>query len=361
MEIIALTSDLYATWDKFCLESDDAWFWHTTSFIEYTLNLRPELQSQSKSFLVINDNIIIAVCPLILNFLKEEQLTYNIFSFDRSYGYTPAIKNALSDRQKQDALKFAFNNMDEMAKKLDIKISLLKISPLIPGYFKNRQYNYLMKFGFFDTSLNTQLIDLTLDKNQLFKDITKGHKYDIHRGEELYNVIVYDKNNITKEIFEQYRLLHHKASGRITRPLITFEMMHSWILQGNAILCGCAYRQKYVSFALIIIYKDSAFYGSASDDPDIDIPAPVGHLIQWKVIRWLKEKGFRIYEIGLQQFGSQLYDSPSDKDKNISLFKRGFGGFTAPVFSGEKFYSKEIFSYIMQKRIQKFSECFPEG
>lgn len=354
MEIIPLTRDLYEEWDKFCLESDEAWFWHTTDWLEYTLHLRPELKSQSKSFLIMNNNIPVAICPLILNTVSEGEEEYNAFSFDRSGGMIPALGNGPAAKQRETLLKLIFSHIDELAVQHDVKICLLRFSPLAPAFYRQNQYNYLMKFGFLNTSLNTQVLYLTDDLNQINKNIRKGHKHDIHRGEKAFEVNVYDKNNITEEIFDRYRILHHKTAGRVTRPLITFEMMYHWILEGKAILGGASYQGKHVAFDLINVYKDGAFYSSASDDPDVETDVPTSHVMQWRVITWLKENGFRIYEIGLQQFGAQLYDFPSEKDKTISFFKRGFGGLTAPVFSGEKFYSREFLSRVLSNRVEKF-------
>jgi len=255
MEVIPLSERLYGDWDKFCMQSDDAWFWHTIDWLEYTIHLRPELKSQQKSFMIMNDNILIAICPLILDTIYDNEKNYNIFSFDRSYGSLPALKNGLSLKQRDKILKIIFDHIDKTALELNVKSCLLKFSPLTPSYFKSPHYNFLMKFGFLDTSLNTQILDLSKDLNQIQSEMRKGHRYDIRRGDKVFEVKIFDKSNIKKEIFDQYRILHHKAAGRITRPLSTFEMMYGWILKGNAILCGACYKGDFVNFALINIYK----------------------------------------------------------------------------------------------------------
>lgn len=359
MDIVSLTEDLYEKWDDFCLQSDDAWFWHTTDWLEYTIHLRPELKSQNKSFMIMNNNDPIAICPLILNTIYENgNGEYNIFSFDKYNGISPALKNSISSKQKNKILVQIFEYLDRLALKLDVKKTLIKLSPLSPVYFKEHQYNYLMKFGFLNTTLNTQILDLSNDLNQVLKEMRKAHRYDIRRAERVFEVNIFNKNNIDKEIFDQYRILHHKTAGRVTRPLITFDMMYKWIVKGNAILCGVSHKGKYIGFSLINIYKDGAFYSSASDDPDVETSVPISHIIQWNVINWLKKNEFRIYEIGLQQFGMELYDYPSEKDISISFFKRGFGGFTVPVFSGEKFYSEEFFLETMSSRVEKYKNRF---
>ena len=358
MEIIPLSNELYETWDNFCTQSDYAWFWHTTDWLEYIIHLRPELKSQQKSFMVLNNNIPVAICPLILDTISDDGKKINLLSFDRSNGSLPALQNGLSSNQTKKILKTVFNYIDKIALELDVQCCLLKFSPLIPSYFKEKQYNYLMKFGFIDTTLNTQILDLSKDANNILNEMRKGHRYDIRRGEKVFNVTIFDKNSITKEIFDHYRILHHKTAGRVTRALITFEMMYKWILEGKAILCGASYNDEFVGFAFINIYKNGAYYSSASDDPDVNISVPFSHIIQWKVINWLKENRFQTYEIGLQQFNAQLSDIASKKDKSISFFKRGFGGYTAPLFRGEKYYSLDYFTKIQFERLKKINNSY---
>jgi len=64
------------------------------------------------------------------------------------------------------------------------------------------------------------------------------------------------------------------------------------------------------------------------------------------------------YEIGWQNYGHTMSDAPSIKEINISKFKRGFGGFTVPLFRGEKYYDKKFFQEVYQKRINNFATSF---
>jgi hypothetical protein len=354
MEIVSLTKDLYEDWDKFCVQSDDAWFWYTTKWIEFFLKLRPEFNSQQKSFMIKNNNDILAICPLILNKIFDEESEMKYYSFNLPNGNTPALINGLSFKQKNKILTNIFNYVDELAWELGVQKSRFTSSPLSPSFLSENQYNFLTKFGYLDTTLNTQILDLSLKHTKIFNEMRKGHRYDIRRGERTFDVKIFNKDNITKEIFDLYRTLHHKAANRVTRPLVTFEMMYHWIIDGHAILCGASFNSEYVSFALINIYKKGAYYSSACNDPDLELGIPASHIIQWNIIKWLKENGFRFYELGLQQFGTQLFDFPSEKDLSISFFKRGFGGFTIPFFSGERYYDKTFFEQVIKKRTSDF-------
>ncbi|MFC1631087.1 hypothetical protein ACFL2I_00870 [Candidatus Omnitrophota bacterium] len=356
MKIVPLTKDQYTAWDKFCLASEQAWFWHTAQCLEYSLNYKPELNSRSLSFMVCEHNDILGICPLVLEQLPSGNKRIKEFFNSGCGGHqaVPALKNGLSRERKEKILKMIFGEVDRLALEAGVKRASFRFSPLARELKDDQPvYNYLMKFGFLDSSLNTQIINLDLAEEKLMQNMRKGHKSDIKRGARDYIVEVYDKDNIKKMIFERYRLLHHKAAGRITRPLVTFEMMYQWIVEGKGILCAAKQAKPnsdYIGFAFIIIYKQGAYYGSYSDDPEVKVEVPLAHIIQWRTINWLKQRQIKRYELGTQQFGPQFYDYPSKKDLNIALFKRGFGGQTEFYFRGEKFYDKEYMQSVFEKR-----------
>ena len=66
-------------------------------------------------------------------------------------------------------------------------------------------------------------MDLTASDGNLWQQIRHSIKRNIIRGLKVYEFKVYDKTNFTFEIGEKHCLLHHKCSGRITRPIPTFH------------------------------------------------------------------------------------------------------------------------------------------
>lgn len=338
LEIVKLEKKHYKDWDYFCSQSDDAWFWHTTKWLDYCLSYgRGRFNAENVSFFMKDESgALIAICPLLLEKnLLEGNSSVLEFETAGDYGIVPAFNNDLSDIQREKILKGLFIKVDSLAAEFGVARASFRMTPLSR---KRTEFNWLTKWGFFDNSINSQLIDLDLDLEILWKVIRKGHKYDIKRGQKCFQVKIYDQDAITKEIFEQYRFLHHKAAGRVTRPIETFEMMYDWIKDGNGVLVSASKDGNFAGFSYIILYKDSAYYVSASDNPDLERNIPVYHVMQWELIRWLKERRFKKYEIGIQQFSSQIFDFPSEKEINISFFKRGFGGNAQVLYRGEKFY-----------------------
>ncbi|NOQ56124.1 MAG: hypothetical protein GQ477_04965, partial [Nanohaloarchaea archaeon] len=95
-----------------------------------------------------------------------------------------------------------------------------------------------------------------------------------------------------------------------------------------------------------------ANYTSGGDN--FNIKKSQNHFLQWKIIEYLKENNFEFYELGWQQYPSQLNMLPTDKEVNISRYKRSFGGFDVSVYGGEKFYSKSLFLLTSLNRTLKY-------
>ena len=110
----------------------------------------------------------------------------------------------------------------------------------------------------------------------------------------------------------------------------------------RAMLIALKDKDQFVAFSYFLHYQDCAYYGSADDDPDYESKIPLEHCIIWSAIEYYKKRRVDFLEIGVQQFGTQFFDYPSQKDLNISFFKRGFGGKIIPFYRGIKYYDTEI-------------------
>lgn len=353
MEILNLNNKNSAAWDTFCLESDDAWYLHTYLWQEFILNYNPDLESKSLSFFVEDEKKIVAICPLIV----EKKNSVFEFSFGGDYCPRPALSNNLSFKYREKIMKLIFEQVDLLALDYNISRASFRFPVLNKSFLTTEQEknNYLMKFGYLDTSINTQILDLRKPLTELRAQMRHGHDSDIVRAEKFLSAEIFDMNNITKEIFDLYVGLHAKASGRVTRPAKTFSIMFETIKSGKAFLIGSKYKELFVGFAYFVNYKNNTSYGSSCNDPDIR-DLPIAHFIQWTAIKYMKSLGVEFYELGWQQYTSTLVDSLGTKQINISLFKRGFGGFTVPLFRAEKFFHKDFFLATYESRIKKYSE-----
>jgi len=346
----------YKLWDDFCAASDEAWFWHTSDWHNYTLQYRPESEPLLLSFVCMAQGKPVAICPLIREKFDDAAGVGAQFSFGGDAVPAPALVNGLGEKRRSQALRFVFQQVDRLAAEHHVQRVSFRTSPPASAFWNSQSppLSPFLRYGYHDVSLPTQVLDLTADEPTLLRAMRKGHRADITRAEKLLSAQVFDQSNITEDRFDAYRLLHQKAAGRVTRPLATFRMMYEWIQRGLAVLSCAALEDNNVGFALISIYKNGAYYSSGCEDPEFN-HLPIGHLLQWKAIQWLKRSSIRRYEIGLQYFAPQPHAPVSDKEIKISFFKRGFGGVTVPSFRGEKFYDAAYAQLVLEERARQFS------
>ena|GEM_PF-787338 len=362
MQIVPLTKQRYADWDKFCLKSDGAWFWHTTDWLCFQLDYRPSLQSTDCSFMVIEGDRVYAICPLLEESVSNDKGVVRQFTMGGGSCMIPAFSNDLTRGLRTTVERLVFERIDQLALEHSVVRVSLRYCPLAPAFMNAAEtpHNRLMYYGYANRSLNTQILDLHNPLDDLHSDMSKGHCYDVRRGMEEFEVTVFDAKTVTSHIFDKYQETHHIAAGRITRPQSTFDMMFRWIAEKKAVLIAASDNNQPLSFAYLNIYKNGAYYSSSATLPNLSHPR-AGHAIQGRAIEWLREQNYRYYEIGWQQYSAQPYDFPSDKELRIAAFKRHFGGQTVPLFMGEKFYSSEYYRYVAQDSLDQYTAFLDRG
>ena len=106
------------------------------------------------------------------------------------------------------------------------------------------------------------------------------------------------------------------------------------------------YNNEYVSGAMIIFYGDSAFYHQGASSlkyPKISAP----YLFQGEIIREVKNRGLRYYNF----WGIAPEDKPNHPWAGLSLFKKGFGGFSAEYLPAQDLPLKKSYwiTYLIEK------------
>lgn len=352
-EAVGLTEYKYREWDNFCLSSESAWFWHTSDTLEYMLNYRPALKSKNLSFFVRAENKILAIAPLFLETVAHKENKIFEFSFGSDALPAPALADNLDEQEKIAVYEFIFNQFDSLAAEYKVKRLRLRLRPLYLDR-ENDQYDELLKRGFTDISLSTQLIDLRKDEATLWKELRRNHRRNILKGEK-FKIEFFDSENINLKVFNEYKEMHHKAAGRKTRPDKTFEIMFDQAKKGFGFLVRVCLEEKKLGYEFYTVYKKQAEGFSAANDPEFEY-LPIRHRLEWEAMLWLKWRSALYYDIGLQQSGPLLYSLPTAKEINISHFKKGFGGRTVPLKTVEKFYDKKYFLEITEERKKNYEK-----
>jgi hypothetical protein len=346
-----LTPELEARWNAFAEASADAWFWHTTHWIEFARALTPSRWVRDCSFIIREGEEWCAICPVVL----EQDGDRRIFGYSGGPVPMPAFAYGITQARRERLLRSYVAMLDALAREHDVAYVSVKVPSVAASYLEHAgpYTNPLARHGYFDLPHMTQIIDLQADEAQIWSSVRKGHKADIKRAASQCDVRFWDESTVTTERFAAYQALHRKDAGRATRSQETFDQMLGWVRRGHAVLVEASRQDRPAEFALIMRFGSGAYYGSACKDPDQqEIPAL--HLLQWEAMRWLKARGVRWYDLGPQEFGPLWHHVPEEKLVSIARFKRGFGGSTIPLMTGEYFFSIEEFERVFQHRMDAY-------
>jgi hypothetical protein len=146
---------------------------------------------------------------------------------------------------------------------------------------------------------------------------------------------------------------YFKIAGKVTRPEKTFEILRNWISLGFGTLLKATYEEETAGYTYILHYGDYGYYFMSGTFPQHK-KYNVGHYLQSIAFNILKDKGVTRYELGDQAYNS-LVLQPTEKEKNISLFKREFGGNIETKPKSEYFFDEKYFKQIMQERINNYA------
>lgn len=170
-------------------------------------------------------------------------------------------------------------------------------------------------------------VDLSLPLDKIRSSIRKSYRPLVSSGLKNWNVSVMDSH--CEDTWEKFRSLHRHVSGRVTRPIQSWELQHEAIKNGDAFLIHVNDSDgKMVGAGYFDMSAKEGNYSVATYDKNLS-DQPLGHLVQYQAILTLKEKQKDLYYLGSRFF---IADPPhvSEKQIDISSFKAGFSTFMAP-------------------------------
>ena len=334
--------------------SPNSWFQHTDQWRKYTLNMRKS-GSVDLSFGVFQNNKLVAFSPLVKEYIydTQEKDEFSMAGFPSVY---PVFLETLLKNNKNKVEKLIFKEVFRIAKDENISYINFYVSPLGDAVLnKDMIVNPLSKFGFHDTTISTNILNLEKQKDVLFKNFRKGTKSDVKTAiKNGLETKVYDQESITRKIFDVYKNIHFQAAGRKTRPDKTWNIMFDWIEEGVSILAVTKKDDEYISAQLVNTFNQKAFYHSGATKPEYERERGVGHLAQWEIIKYLKSNDITHYELGWNWHPNISQEVASEKMLGISRFKAGFGADIYPLFRGEWFRDKEYMRKIYDDRFDKY-------
>ena len=282
----------------------------------------------NKSFLIESEKKILGIVPLALN----KNFKDYIYGFNFNYCPSPVFIKGLKASTRRKILQSAFVHIKNM--NLDIKSLNYFTHPVFYSkgkfeiYSKN-QFELLAYTKNFHV-INTFILDLNLNEEELINNMSKYHIRNIFRTKRNMTFNVYDNKNITllEKKFKEFKDLHFKSAGRKTRPDLTWKIMFQNILNGFGVLFSCMIEKKDISFLYCGIFKDFAWGWSQVNMEEFEKKYMPRHVLEWLVILYFKNKRYKFYELGEDH--NVFFGNFSKKEKSISSFKEKYGSYIYP-------------------------------
>ena len=164
-----------------------------------------------------------------------------------------------------------------------------------------------------------ELLDLThylyIDLNKSLEEIKGGFRKSfrplVTKGLRNWIVDVHDGN--CSEIFDQFRQLHISVAGRETRAKSTWQSQYDSILNGKGFLVTLKRQEgELVGGGYFMINQKNGLYAVGAYNREL-FDQPLGHVVQFKAIEYMKSKGLELYCIGHRPY-QQGRDKPSEKE-----------------------------------------------
>jgi len=308
-----------------------ATIFYTTMFRRYEQKLFLGKMAFDDSFLIVSpDGEPCALVPLYA--FPEANGTF-CYRYGPEYLRGPLVSCLSGSRLFGKVIDFAIDTVAVKAKAKNVCAHWVMLEPfeIIEG---RQYYNYFLEYNYEDCSGVCNIIDLTPADDALWSNIRKSYRPLISREAKRCLVSIIGRDNYDFQQCEEYRRLHILAAGKETRPPETFYEMYRFIEEGKAFLILVRGQAGEALGAYYFLYHHNyAFYGSAATDPSLSSQSGVGHLGLWSGISFAKKQGCRFLDLG------QLLIRPggvTEKEKNIFLFKTGFGGRKVVVFRAAK-------------------------
>jgi len=173
-------------------------------------------------------------------------------------------------------------------------------------------------------------VDLALTLPEIKSCFRRSYRSLVTSGSRLWRVEVVGAPG-DAAVWDEFRQLHATVAGRVTRSLESWQLQHEALANDEGFLVVLRDEdERMVGAGYFMCSSDEGLYAVGAYDRSL-FSKPLGHVVQYRAITELKQRGCRWYRIGTHCFpGDQ--PTPSAKELSIASFKEGFASHAFPGF-----------------------------
>ena len=314
---LLLYEDHKEMWDQFSSKINLLPIHYSKNLIDYLNIYNSEFNDNYTDLSIIFslNNFPIAIWPLTISGQKD---TVSLSSQKKEI-LAPLFIDNIDKIIKNQIYEIIFSLLDQVILKYKIK----KIKYLEDVYL-NKNFSEWYKYIFANNGKtqirNDMYLDLTMNNSEIWKIIRRSYKSLINKASRKYEALFLFSND--KLMWNNFKLLHSKEAGKITRSEKSWVKQYENIINKKAILCYCLDDNQIIGGAFFDLSKDEAFYSVAAYDKEFR-KNPISHYIIYSSIIKIKSLGIKKLNFGELNCNDSM-DLKNLKESNIQKFKNGF-------------------------------------
>ena len=337
-------TDVKDRWLSFCDSNLNCWLHHKGVLFLEDRNL--------SSFVLVEDGHTVAICPIITETVVDDEGSFNVGSLFGLSLPCPVVSGEIEkEKHLKKIRKIIYGHIQEEATRHDIaKISFNFSSCSYAGKSSDLMYNELTRYGFLGTSLSMRLLDLRLSEEELWKNLSKGHRSILKKFINISKCKHLDRDNLPLK-FDKFSEI---VSTIANFPESELKYLYALYQEGHVEICHLFYQDEIIGSAVFLKYGSAVQFHAAERFTDKDIP--VHHLLLWGSAKKFKRESYKLMDFGVSSYYSQLNYIASEKTRTIAVFKQGFGCNVLPFVMGERYFNRGYFEKEYNNRISKYKE-----
>lgn len=292
------------------------------AYLETVIEFQSELQTGNDipvsdiSVTLLNDNKPCAVWPILY---KTRNSRAAIASFGAML-LPPLFRADIASVTKKKIIRECVVVIMEICRQAGIRV--LQTEEVFLDRMEISDWHYeLVRMGASAKLKYDLYVDLRLELEVIKRSFRKSYKSLIGLGFKTWEVCTMQPGDM--DTWQEFKKLHHKVSGRITRSDRSWDIHFDAIQKGNAFLISLKdQKQEMVGAGFFITSQQEAFYGVGVYDRSL-FDKPLGHVLQFAAIEHMKKMSLSWYKVGTRVFSTDI-PAPSEKEVSVTIFKEGF-------------------------------------
>lgn len=321
-----------AEWNKFVENTDEAWFWHHSEFLDawpYGENISFVIKGKNDEILLMQSLFVEYKNTGHIAQLISKGITNELFSLGSF-----ARSNSVSHRLENKLRTFYMSTIDELIMKYNIHSFSYCFSATLARAFwpgKCPLVNPMILYGYRNKISQAYIIDLSDNVEDIFRGFYQTTRNLIHRIENNTDYRIEEAQSTQKDLDSYYKLHTetYNRTGVTPHPKSYFEHIFRVILKNRHCHILFLYHgDQLVAAQNTLIYKDVAMYwtgASITEKGDGE-----NRILMYEQIKYAHDIGCKWYECG-----EAFPYLRSGKLKGLNDYKKSFGGKLHPIFAGE--------------------------